>query len=76
MGIIEKYRQEYHQKSVERKVKCKEYEANFMFQIAEYEGQLWLVFNGSNVCPCDMLKDTPVEAVKKMRELYIKHNTK
>ena len=45
-----------------------------LFQIAEYCGQLWLTYNGNKVCPCIMLNDSPVEAVTKMRELYIRNH--
>ena len=53
-----------------------EHIATEIFQIAEYEGQLWLTFNGYKVCPCSLLNEPPVEAVRKMRELYVKRNTK
>lgn len=42
-----------------------------IFQVAESDGQLWLTFNGNLVCPCDMLTTDPVQAVAKMRELYV-----
>ena len=76
MELIEKYRQEYRQHQASKAVRRSEQEADALFQIAEYDDQLWLTFGGSKVCPCDMLKDEPVEAVKKMRELYIKQNLK
>lgn len=43
---------------------------NSMYQIRERGGELWLTYEGCYVCPCDMLRDAPVEAVKKMRMLY------
>lgn len=50
------------------------HEAEEVFQIKEYGGELWLTFNGSLVCPCSMLNKEPVEAIKQMRELYVKRN--
>lgn len=46
----------------------------FLFQITEHCGELWLTFDCRLVCPCSMLKDSPVDAIKKMRELYIKEH--
>lgn len=48
-----------------------EHKACEVFQISEHGGQLWLTFLDNLVCPCDMLKDAPVDAVTRMRELYI-----
>ena len=46
-----------------------------IFQLKEYDGQLWFTYNGGLVCPCNMLSIDPVEAVNKMRELYIQRNS-
>ena len=43
-----------------------------LYQVQEYQGELWLTYSGNLVCPCSMLKSEPVESVAKMRELYIK----
>ena len=73
MSIIEKYNQSH----AERKRREVEERAAELYQLTEHGGELWLTFSGSLVCPCQMLKDGPVEAVKKMRELYIRrHETK
>lgn len=45
--------------------------AGELFQVAESDGKLWLTFNGNLVCPCGMLNVSPVDAVEKMRELYV-----
>jgi hypothetical protein len=42
-----------------------------IYQLREYDNKLWLTYQGGLVCPCDMLSMEPVEAVNKMRELYI-----
>ena len=63
MGIFDKYRQ-----------KRTRSEADEAFQVKEHDGGLWLTFNGGLVCPFSMIKQEPVEALKAMRELYIKRN--
>ena len=68
MSIIEKYNQSH----AEKKRREVEERAAELYQLTEYGGELWLTFNGSLVCPCQMLKDEPVEAVKEMREFYVK----
>ena len=72
MSIIERYKQSH----AERNRRVVEDRAVGLYQLTEYGGELWLTFNGSLVCPCQMLNDEPVEAVKKMRELYISRNEK
>lgn len=46
-----------------------------LYQIAEFNGELWMTFSGHPVCPCCMFSDTPVEAVAMMRKLYVERNT-
>lgn len=46
-----------------------------IYQLKEYDGQLWLTYQGGLVCPCSMLSVDPVEAVNKMRELYIERES-
>lgn len=50
-------------------------ESEEKYQVCEYGGELWLTFVGGLVCPCSMLKDDPVESLKKMRELYVKRHS-
>jgi len=49
-------------------------ESEEKYQVCEYGGELWLTFVGGLVCPCSMLKDDPVESLKRMRELYVKRH--
>jgi len=60
---------------IERQRREKQEQANELFQLREYDSQIWLTFNGSLVCPSEMLSIEPVEAVKKMRELYIERES-
>lgn len=45
--------------------------AECLFQVREFHGELWLTYNDNLVCPFAMLKDEPVDAINKMRGLYI-----
>lgn len=75
MGIFDYYRRyRQHQADVAHSEAIKEAREKVveLFQLQEHDGELWLTFAGSLVCPCQMLKDAPVDAVKKMRELYVK----
>lgn len=56
--------------------KCRQlrHDSFFLFQITEYQNELWITFNGNLVCPCSMLNMEPVDALTKMRELYIKRH--
>lgn len=49
-------------------------EADEKYQVCEYGGELWFTFSGCLVCPCSMFSDDPVEALGKMRDLYVKRH--
>ena len=67
--------EKFNRNQSEKKRLRVEEDASYLYQITEHEGELWITFNNSLVCPCSMLKEEPVESVKKMRDLYIKrHN--
>lgn len=67
MNIVEKY---FGQTDEQKKAEAAETAAE-LYQVREYNGELWLTYSGNLVCPSSMLKDEPVEAVRKMRELYV-----
>lgn len=66
----------YYQKRAERQVEEDRHEAivksKELFQLKESEGDVWITYDGNLVCPESMLNCDAVEAVKKMRELYIR----
>ena len=70
MNIIEKY---FGPTEAEKKKEVIE-NANTLYQVCEFNGELWITYVGSLVCPCSMLKDDAVEAIRKMRELYIERS--
>ena len=72
MSIFEKFRKN-------KKVKDKEDVTSFslsLYQLKEHGGEIWLTYDGHLVCPCTMLNVSPVEAVQKMRELYVERTPK
>ena len=53
--------------------KCRQ-ESLEIYQIKEFDGEIWITFNSSLVCPADMFKTEPVEALAVIRDLYVKRN--
>ena len=51
-----------------------EEKANELYQVQEYQGEIWLVFDSRLVCPASMLKDSLVDSLKVMRALYVERN--
>jgi hypothetical protein len=41
------------------------------FQVSELDGELWLTFSRCPILPFSMLKDEPITALLKIRELQI-----
>lgn len=46
-----------------------------LYQITEYNNELWLTFNGSLVCPMNMFTDEPIMALAKIRDHFVERNT-
>ena len=61
MSLFDKYKE---RRSERFRLEMEE-RANDLFQLTEHEGEIWLTYNGSLVCPCQMLKDAPVDASRK-----------
>lgn len=56
------------------KHKCQK-EAQYIYQICECDGKLWLTFNGALVCPTEMLSgNDSVKALQEIRDLYVQRN--
>ena len=49
--------------------------ARQIYQIEEFDGKLWLTYNGALICPTDMFTDEPLDALSDIRDLYVKRNT-
>lgn len=50
-----------------------EQNAQSIYQIREHNGELWLTYCDSLVCPCSMLNLEPVDALREMRGLYVQN---
>ena len=46
-----------------------------IYQIEEFDGNLWLTYNGALVCPTDMFVSPPLDALSEIRKLYVERNT-
>jgi len=51
-------------------------ESKAIYQIEEFNGELWLTYNGALICPTEMFVLEPLEALNEIRKLYVKRNTK
>ena len=47
-------------------------EAEEFYQIKEKMGELWITYNGAPIIPESLLKESALETLKKVRELYVK----
>lgn len=54
--------------------KAKE-EARDFYQIKEKDGEIWITYNGAPVVPESMLKESALDTLLKIRELYVKSKT-
>ena len=52
-------------------------QAKEIYQIEEFNDELWLTYNGALICPTDMLypDDDSVKALQEIRRLYVERNT-
>ena len=72
MGILERYRSNKKVSDHEEVVK----HSNNLYQLKENGGNIWITYDGNLVCPSEMLNVQPVEAVQKMREMFIERTPK
>ena len=57
------------------KEKCLQ-EAREIYQVREFDNELWLTFNGALICPTEMLYgDDLIKALQEIRDLYVQRNT-
>lgn len=47
-------------------------EAQEFYQVKEKMGELWITYTGVPIIPESMLKESALETLKKVRELYVK----
>lgn len=70
--IFCEYKKTKEQKRIER-IKKRAIE---IFQITEYNGQLWFTYDNFLYCPCLMIGNEPINALSMLREQYIERKIK
>jgi hypothetical protein len=66
-------RKEYQERKRIERIKKR---ADEIFQITEYNGQLWFTCDNFLYCPCSMVGNEPINALSMLREQYIERKTK
>ena len=66
-------RKEYQQQKRIERIKKRAIE---IFQITEYNGQLWFTYDNFLYCPCSMIGNEPINALSMLREQYIERKIK
>lgn len=72
MSILERL----HAKRCESREKEIEQRACDIYQVQEYNGELWLTFNGNLFCPASMMKNDAVDSVGELRKMFIERNAR
>ena len=67
-NFINRFKENKHEAIKER--------ANEIFQLCEYDGEMWLTFNGNLILPTSCLKDDPLATLAHIRELFVKRECK
>lgn len=65
---------ELKRKKQERRKENIRVRANEIYQITEFSGKLWFTCNGFLFCPCDLVKEDPVDALNELRSCYVSRN--
>lgn len=60
-------RRESHEKNIKRR-------AELMFQVTEYNHELWFTHNGMLFCPCKMISGEPTDVLSELRTSYYARN--
>ena len=61
---------------VERENRHIKERADVIFQITEYNGELWFTYDTFLYCPCSMMADDPIVSLNILRQGYIERNSK
>ena len=65
---------EWKRKKQERRKENIRIRANEIYQITEFCGKLWFTCNGFLFCPCDLVKEDPIDALNELRSWYVSRN--
>lgn len=67
MKLLEKFRALRREKAKQET----EARADALYQLCEYNGEIWLTYGDHLICPTEMLKDDAVTVVKTVRQLFV-----
>lgn len=75
MKSISEFFCEYKKTKERKRMERIQRRASEIFQITEYNGQLWFTCESFLYCPCAMVSYDAVDALSVLREQYIKRLT-
>ena len=75
MKSISEFIREHKEYQERKRIERIEKRASEIFQITEYNGQLWFTCESFLYCPCAMVSYDAVDALSVLREQYIKRLT-
>ena len=76
MKSISEFFCEYKKHKEQRKIERIINRAAEIYQITEYNGQLWFTCDSFLYCPCLMMGDDAINALSALRQKYIDRHTK
>ena len=59
-----------------RKERLTRNRASYIFQLSEYNNEIWLTYNTSLICPMSMFNGNMMEVINKIRGEYITRELK
>lgn len=69
---IKQWKKSFDAKKIERI----EEEAKEIFQLKEYESQVWLTYRGALICPVRLIEGDTIVSLNVMRSMYIERAKK
>ena len=66
-GFLSRWRLRRYNKAYKSAMRMSEY----LYQVREYQGELWLTFNDSLVCPCALLRGDITDVLVDIRSAYV-----
>ena len=74
MKTLHEIKEQYRHWNLERKYRRVQRCAQEIFQIKEYDGELWFTHGDLLFCPCSMIHGEATEALAVMRKKYVTRN--
>lgn len=74
MNIIKKFFEEQVRKYKEHKMEQLVKRSQYLFQLCENNGDIWLTYGGCLVCPMNLFISDATTTISDIRKLYIEDN--